>query len=334
MTGHVTCIGGGVIDLIYDLDVLPGKDGKYNIQAVSESGGGMAANAAVTVSRLGGQSAWCGRVGDDDKGRRIIEGLKNEGVSVDHCRVYSGAASSHSVVLNVPNGERAILLYQLSEVSKDLDWLPLQSLLETNVVLADNRWIEGATVVLKAAARQGLPRVLDIDSAGSAQSLDFVSLGTHAIYSDPGLGALFEGPDTAVRLQKALSYTDFVAVTRGAAGVDWMRSDGVLRHIPAFAVKAVETVGAGDVFHGAFALKLAEGASEEEALNFAAAASAIKCTRQGGRSSFPSREDVERYQIGVDGAEGGANAVHFPELEQHHTKKPRDVLSSKPRSTT
>lgn len=304
MAGRVTCVGGGVIDLVYDLDTLPGADGKYNVRAVSESGGGMAANAAVMVSRLGGQSAWCGRVGDDDKGRRIIDGLKKEGVSVDCCKVYTGAASSHSVVLNSANGDRAILLYQLSGLDDDIDWLPMQSLLETDVVLADNRWIEGATVVLQAAAERGLPRVLDIDSAGSKDSLGFVSLGTHAIYSDPGLAALYGGSDQETRLRKALEHTDFVAVTRGADGVDWMQSDGVLRHLPAYSVDAVETVGAGDVFHGAFALELADGAGEERALRFAAAAAALKCTRQGGRSSFPTREAIETRLSGAQGTKG------------------------------
>ena len=86
----------------------------------------------------------------------------------------------------------------------------------------------------------------------------------------------------------------FVAVTDGANDVLWL-DDGELRQVPAFEVDAVDTLGAGDTFHGAFALMLAEGSPNATAMRFAAAAAALKCTRFGGSSSAPTRAEVEAF---------------------------------------
>ncbi|HEX4986530.1 MAG TPA: PfkB family carbohydrate kinase, partial [Burkholderiales bacterium] len=89
------------------------------------------------------------------------------------------------------------------------------------------------------------------------------------------------------------------AVTRGEAGVTWVeaRTGGRLHRCPAFAVQAVDTLAAGDVFHGAYALALAEGRAVAQAMRFAAAAAAIKCSRPGGRSGAPARDEVEALLV-------------------------------------
>ena len=85
----------------------------------------------------------------------------------------------------------------------------------------------------------------------------------------------------------------FLASTRGPRGTIWLNETGELEETPAFPVEAVDTLGAGDVFHGAFALRLAEGAEVREALRFAAAAAALKCTRHGGGQAAPQRVEIE-----------------------------------------
>jgi sulfofructose kinase len=84
-----------------------------------------------------------------------------------------------------------------------------------------------------------------------------------------------------------------VAVTDGANGAHW-RQGGGIRHRPAFAVNSVDTLAAGDVFHGGFALALAEGQDEAESMRFASAAAALKCTRFGGIAGAPGRAEVEQ----------------------------------------
>lgn len=293
MSARVCCLGGAVLDLIYDLDRLPGKDGKQNAIAYREQHGGMAANAAVAVSRLGGQSMWCGFIGDDDEGLRILAELTSEGVDVRHAKTAPRTKSSHSIVLTDPAGNRAIILYQSRAIELGVDWLPLDELLAANVVLADNRWVAGACRLLSAAAERGIPGVLDADSAGDAGTRDAVRLASHTIFSSPGLNDLYGAPDPADGLRLASADCPFVAVTLGKSGVMWLERSGSVRSLPAFPTQVVETVGAGDLFHGAFALALIETGDEATALRFASAAAALKCARKGGRRSYPDRPQVD-----------------------------------------
>jgi sulfofructose kinase len=116
---------------------------------------------------------------------------------------------------------------------------------------------------------------------------------SHIVFSAEGLRAIAGMDDLAAALVQARTLTDaFLAVTDGANNVLWL--DGAtLRSFSVFKVKVIDTLGAGDVFHGAFALMLAEGQSEHDAMRFAAAAAAVKCTRFGGITGAPQRADVE-----------------------------------------
>lgn len=300
MTAKVTCLGCAYLDLIFGIDELPNQDGKSIARSFAESGGGMAANSAVTVSRLGGQALWCGRLGDDDRGRRILEGLRQEEVNVQTAKLIPGTHSPQSVVLKDRTGNRAIIVHRAEFDDTDLSWLPMEQLLDADAVLADSSWIEGAVALLSAARAKGMPAVLDADTVSgqtpsrSAAMLRAVAAASHVVFSAPGLASLFAAPTPEEGLRQARNYAPFVAVTLGGDGVLWLDATGTVRHIPSFPVDAVETVGAGDIFHGAFAFALGRGQSEEDGLRLAAAVAAIKCAGEGGRVSFPRMPDVEK----------------------------------------
>jgi sulfofructose kinase len=291
MRPRINCIGGAVLDLIYGLDELPSHDGKIAVRYHAESGGGMAANAAVMISRLGGEARWCGRLGEDETGRSIRDGLRREGVDTRLARSFQGHASPHSVVLIDQVGRRSILLFR-PEMNEDPAWLPLAELLQADAILADNRWIAGAVATLSAARARGLPAILDAENADAA-AVATIASASHAIFSESGLAGLFDTHDPIEGLHRAAPHAPFVAVTLGDHGVMWLDAAGSPRHLPAFGVTAVETSGAGDVFHGAFAFALVTGRDEAAALSFAAAAAALKCAARGGRASFPSLAAVE-----------------------------------------
>ena len=293
MTIRIACVGGAVLDLIYGVDRLPGEDGKTHALSYLETGGGMAANAAVTVARLGGEASWWGRVGDDDKGVRILDGLRSEGVDVGAARIVAGAISSHSVVLGDRAGNRAIVLYRSAALDADASFLPLGAIAGLDGVVADNRWIEGAVAALGEARRCNRFAVLDADAGTGPRSIEAVRMASHAIFSEPGLAEIYGMTNPEDGLRRALEDCPFVAVTLGPDGALWLSADGASGSVPAFPVEPLETVGAGDVFHGAFAFALAAGEKEVAALRFAAAAAALKCARSGGRGSFPARGAVE-----------------------------------------
>ncbi len=294
MKARVNCVGVGVLDLIYRVDKLPIGDGKMITEDRREVGGGMAANAAVTVARLGGASQWFGRLGQDELGDRILTGIAAEGVGVEGVRRVANVISSHSIVLVDDAGHRLILIYRPHELPADPAWMDPAKLCDCDALMADIRWPEGAAHALRAARAHGLPGVLDADVADPASYPAPVALASHAIFSHPGLQRATgcDGVEEALR-QMATRTDAFLAVTLGEHGVAWLDGDAV-RYLDPVKVAAVDTLGAGDVFHGAFTLALAEGRAVEAALGFANTAAALKCSRPGGRDGIPSRAEVER----------------------------------------
>jgi sulfofructose kinase len=95
------------------------------------------------------------------------------------------------------------------------------------------------------------------------------------------------------------AHPGLVAVTMGEDGAFWRAPMGTeIRHVRPRRVETVDTLAAGDIFHGAFALRIAEGAEARDAFEFAAVAAAIKCTRFGGRLGAPTRAEVEEMLAG------------------------------------
>jgi len=164
--------------------------------------------------------------------------------------------------------------------------------------MADNRFPNFVRPILQAAADRGIAAVLDGDQATTPDDPLF-AIATHVIFSAEALRATTKLDDLAAALAAIARVTaGFLGVTNGPDGVWWLehgRPRQRVRHLAAFPVEAVDTLGAGDTFHGAFALALAEGCDLNEAMRFAAAAAAIKCTRFGGISGTPSRAEVDAF---------------------------------------
>jgi sulfofructose kinase len=280
------------LDIIYRVPAIPSSPTKIIATGFTESGGGMAANASVAVARLGGQVQYWGRVGDDAVGVRILAELAREGVDVGSVRRIAGCISSSSAILVDRDGERLVCAYLDPALDPDPDWLPLESLARCDAVLADVRWPEGAQALFAAAESRGILRVFDGDIGPRDALIDLAQRATHAVFSRTGL-AHATGETLPGRGLAALagSVRGVVGVTLGADGFLW-REGGAERHAPAPKVTAIDTLAAGDVWHGAFTLALAERQDVGAAGRFANAAAAIKCSREGGRRGAPSREEV------------------------------------------
>jgi sugar/nucleoside kinase (ribokinase family) len=163
-----------------------------------------------------------------------------------------------------------------------------------DAVLADNRYPLFGVPVCEAAKARAIPRVLDFDKPTRFDD-PLLLLSTHVIASADASREATGEKDLKAALKKMGQHLDcFLAITDGPAGYYWLER-GEIRHAKAFKVEVVDTLGAGDVFHGAFTLRLAETKNEVEAMRFASAAAAIKCTRFGGTTGAATREEVERF---------------------------------------
>src|SRR5262249_46027369 len=142
---------------------IPSAGTKVLATAYTESGGGMAANASVAISRLGGAAAYWGRVGGDAVGERILAELHSEGVDINAVRRIEGWVPLSDAILLDDDGERLVCVYNDPGLDRDASWLPIDTVARAQAVMADVRWPEGARALFGAAARLGLPAILDGD---------------------------------------------------------------------------------------------------------------------------------------------------------------------------
>ena len=200
------------------------------------------------------------------------------------------------------DGERIVIPRHDPALPNDATWLPLDRIAngEFSAVLTEVRWFEGAAAVLEAARAAGIPAILDGEVGAHGVLDDLARRATHVLYSETGLSAHVGESDVRSQLQRAQAMLPdaFVGVTRGAEGFFWhAKSTGQIEHATGVSVTAVDTLGAGDVFHGAYALGVVEGMSAQENARFACVAASLKCEVFGGRIGAPSRALVSRHIV-------------------------------------
>src|SRR6202022_1668526 len=160
-------------------------------------------------------------------------------------------------------------------------------------ILTESRCAEFCTELCAEAVRRGIPVIVDVDRAMSLRE-GLLTASSHLVFSSEPLQETADVSDDGQALRKIAKLTpSFLAGTRGPKGTIWLNEQGELEETPAFPVHTVDTLGAGDVFHGAFALALTEKQDLRQALRFASAAAALKCTRFGGAFAAPQRAEVE-----------------------------------------
>jgi len=300
---EVVCTGIAVLDAIFRVDQFPVPEAKTQASEFMVISGGCAANAAVAIARLGGRASFAGPLGGpagaEVIGDRIMAGLAGEHVDCAGCPRVPGVASSMSAICIDPRGERAIVNYRDDRLAAVLPEDPGAIVATAAAVLADNRFPEFVLPICEAARARGIPVVLDADKPTRATDV-LLGVASHVIFSAEGLRATAGTQDLGIGLERiAAASGAFLAATDGANGALWLvpGMPGECRRMPAFPIEPIDTLAAGDVFHGAFVLALAEGRPETEAMRFAAAAAAIKCTRFGGITGAPARAEVEAFMV-------------------------------------
>lgn len=288
---RVLCIGHAVEDHLFRVGAIPTTASKHQASGFEIVGGGPAANAAVAIARLGGEALLAARVGDDAVGASIVADLEAETVNCQLVRRFADATSSCSAVMVDDAGRRMIVNYLDPDLPTDPAWLSEGFPGGVAAVLADVRWPAGAQAGLARARELGVPGVLDADHPIPKDGA-LLKAASHVAFSADGLSAFLGHAELQAGLaQIAGELGTWCCVTDGANGA-YIADGGAITHIPCPQVDAVDTLGAGDVWHGAFALALAEGQIEADAVRFANVTAALKCTRPGGRAGAPTRAEI------------------------------------------
>lgn len=280
--------GAVTIDDIIYVD-RPLSAGKGKVTARLTEHGGNVATALVAVARLGGRAGFVGWLNDGTLDDPSAADFEREGVDISLAPRRTDAQAIRAIVTVAPDGERFIAFDD--EVPHGTSaTLPDDALSRGRVLLIDGYGTPARAVVARARAL-GLAVVADIEWSIGPATDALMSLADHLVLPI-GFARAYTGEDAVAAMLCALWSDDRAAVvlTDGERG-SYMRQEGdaALRHIPAHMVRAVDTTGAGDCFHGAYALALSEGKAPLDAVCFATAAAGLSVTGRGGRSALPGR---------------------------------------------
>lgn len=262
--------------------------GDYYIQ-----GGGLVATAVVTCARLGAECGVFSLLGDDSVGDTIVSELDHEGVNTANIARLHGVKSPISFIhVDDASGERTIFHYRYPA----LEWCgepgDFSEIEGCGALLVDHCYPELAIAAAKHARAHGVPVVSDVlpdRSPELVQYIDVMILPRRFVKDIGCEGNLDKALDEVHKLGPTTA-----VITLGAEG--WAFSDGKRRgRGGAFDVDVVDTTGAGDVFHGAFAYGVARGWDVPRCGVFAAAVAALKCTKRGGRTGIPSLQQAMAF---------------------------------------
>lgn len=293
----VATVGLALVDHVYELEVFPSKSEKYFASSCRDIVGGIAANAAVAICHLGARAKLVGRVGDDNAGQFITSELATSNVELDCLTIVQGISSPTSAVLVDKSGERIIVNYRSPELFSDPPQIETERLLGVSAILADLRWLSGTLKTFEWANRQSIPTVLDFDLCPDEVPAQILKTTTHVIFGESALRKHTSIDDLvqALKLVKNCNPKAHVAVTAGSDGVWFLNDRDEAEHIQSRQVNVVNTLGAGDVFHGAAALAIGEGKSFQDALRFANDVAAVRVSHNQP-NHFPSREDIKIFE--------------------------------------
>jgi len=299
----VICLGCAFWDTIFKIDRIPSHGAKVLPEKAVQVASGMATAAAATIARLGGNVEIWARIGDDPNGDSFLLDLSREAVKIDRIRRVQGARTAFSTILVDSAGERLVVPYTDPTLDPDPGWLPLHEISKAAAVLVDMRWIEGAKAVLAEARRHGIPTILDADVAPSGALRDMMARADHVLFSEPALLSLTasRSPRKALMEIAAGLEAQVVGVTLGGAGaLIWQRmpAGDVVHEFPAIPARVVDTLNAGDVWHGAYAYGLVNEWELSRTVHMANVAAAMKCEHFGGRLGSPTLSELlERSRV-------------------------------------
>ena len=295
---RILCAGIIVLDEVFRVDEFPQPDGKVQAKGFFVVNGGCAANAAMAIARLGGRAALAGPMGgpagEDESGDRVLRALARENVDCTACQRIGGIATALSAIFMNARGDRTIVTYRDERIAAAAPDDPERIVSAADVVLADNRYPEFVRPICEAARRRNLPVVLDGDRP-TVEDDPLFRVASHVVFSWECLRETTGVADLGEGLKRIAGRTDaFLAVSNGPDDIVYLDRGRVCR-LPVFEIAAVDTLGAGDAFHGGFVMALAEGRNEVDAMRFGAAVAGIKCTRIGGSAGAPTRGEVEAF---------------------------------------
>lgn len=291
--------GLNAVDHLCVVPHYPEVDSKTPMLSFTRTAGGQAASAMVVLARFGLKVKYVGKVGGDETGAFSLGSLRADGVDVSDVPAVPGVTNQVAmIIVDQRNGERTILWHRPREIATRPDEITPEKVAGGRVLLVDGHDAPAAARAAAIARERGIPVVLDAETVkeGTADLVPLVDL----LVASSKFPALFTGvSDEEGALRRLLALGPrFVAMTLGRGGALAMTADGALVRSRGYDVAAVDTTGAGDVFHGAFLYGLLQGWTVERTLDLSNAAAALNCTALGARGGVTGLDGVLAFMEG------------------------------------
>ena len=289
-------VGSIFLDHIIKINSFPNKPIKILAKGIAKRLGGSAAVASFTIKKLGLDSSFIGRLGDDDVSKYLKGELSNFKIKHKDIITIKGAKSSQSYVFEDKQGERLLAAFNEKKLLNNKK-LPKISFTKNITFMCDLRWIEATLFVAKNCKKNNLIQVVDLDNYKlNIKVKQIVDLSSYPIFSETGAFEYTKIKSIIGSLKKMYSMKKkFYAITAGKKGVYWIENGNIFNCKPP-KIKVVETNCAGDVFHGAFAAFIHQKYPVSDSMKLATATASLKCAKKGGIYSIPSYSSVKKFE--------------------------------------
>ncbi len=299
----IVCVGHATYDITLPVSEYPKENYKHKIDERVECGGGPASTAAYLLAKWKEEVAYVGMVGNDYYGQAVIKELNSAGVNTEYVEKNSSASTDTSYIIsNTSNGSRTILTSKTKEFSSLSNPIDL---VDAEYILVDGEHHETAKEVILRN-----PKAISILDAGKCKK-EVANLGTIVNY----LICSKEFAETFTNIKIDNNYDTLIAVYEKMSSVyqkqtiiitlegygSFTKINDNYKIIPSISVKAVDSTGAGDIFHGAFTYFISQGNDLEKTIILSSITAAISVTKVGTRFSIPTLEEVlntySKYEV-------------------------------------
>ncbi len=289
-------VGSIFLDHIIKINSFPKKPIKLLAEGIEKRLGGSAAVSSFTIKKLGVDSSFIGRLGDDDVSKYLKGELSNFKIKHKDIITIKGAKSSQSYVFEDKQGERLLAAFNEKKLLNNKK-LPKISFTKNITFMCDLRWIDATLYIAKNCKKNNLIQVVDLDNYKlNIKVKQIVDLSSYPIFSETGAFEYTKIKSIIGSLKKMyLMKKKFYAITAGKKGVYWIENGNIFNCKPP-KIKVVETNCAGDVFHGAFAAFIHQKYPVSDSMKLATATASLKCTKKGGIYSIPSYSSVKKFE--------------------------------------
>ena len=291
----VVGIGAAVFDILMTVDAFPQEDTKLRGLETKFQCGGPCATGLVAISKLGESACYMGTVGDDMYGTFVKGEMERYGVDTSCVKVNPGLTFHSVVLLNVSNGSRTCVWNCGGAAAPTAEDVNLDVLRQAKYLHLDGNQLECAIFAAEKAHEMGV--TVSMDAGGAYPNIERLLPLVDVLIPSEEFSMKVTGCATAREAAAVLQeryHPQILVITQGSRG-GFIWENGREVRYPVFPVKAIDSNGAGDTFHGAFVAARLKGMDVYASCRFASATSALKCTRFGAQQGIPGYEEVLEF---------------------------------------